>query len=163
MTERAKVRTIVGVTALMIALGTATIWVTQSSLGMGRADPTNERQVMRGVSLYRDYCASCHGANLEGQPNWKIRNAEGRLPAPPHDDTGHTWHHPDVHLFRIVKLGVQPPLAPEGYESDMPSFEGTLTDDEIWAVLSYIKSKWSEKSVSFQDRIDQQYREANGD
>ncbi len=163
MTEHGKVRVVFVVAALMIAAGTAAIWVTQSSSGKGRADPTNERQVALGERLYRNDCASCHGANLEGQPNWKIRNAEGRLPAPPHDDTGHTWHHPDDHLFRVVKRGVQPPLAPEGYESDMPAFEGILSDDEIWAILSFIKSTWSEKSLSFQDRIDQQYREANGD
>ncbi len=65
------------------------------------------------------------------------------MPAPPHDGSGHTWHHPDAVLFGITKKGVVPPYAPVGYESDMPAFAGKLSDDEIWAVLAYIKSHWS--------------------
>jgi mono/diheme cytochrome c family protein len=67
----------------------------------------------------------------------------GRMPAPPHDDNGHTWHHPDDVLFGITKNGLVPPYAPRDYESDMPAFGGKLADDEIWAVLAFIKSKWS--------------------
>ena len=110
----------------------------------GRADPGNQQQVTLGKQVYMDNCASCHGVNLEGQPDWRVRNSDGRLPAPPHDETGHTWHHPDISLFRIIKGGLKPPLAPEGYESDMPSFEDTLTDEEIWASLAFIKSRWPE-------------------
>jgi mono/diheme cytochrome c family protein len=57
------------------------------------------RDIVAGQSLYADSCASCHGANLEGQPNWQSPNADGVLPAPPHDRTGHTWHHDDELLF----------------------------------------------------------------
>lgn len=109
-----------------------------------RANADDSAQVLLGKSIYADNCASCHGVNLEGQSDWRVRKDDGRLPAPPHDETGHTWHHPDEQLFRITKLGVKPPLAPDGYESDMPSFEGTLTDEEIWAVLAFIKSSWPE-------------------
>jgi len=161
MTERGKVQAVFAVTAFLLAAGAAIIWSTQSSPVNGNADPQDVRQVTLGEPLYREYCGSCHGVNLEGQPSWKIRNDDGRLPAPPHDDTGHTWHHPDAHLFRVVKLGLQPPLVPVGYESDMPAFGGILSDDEIWAVLSFIKSTWTEKSADFQSRIDRQYREAN--
>lgn len=64
------------------------------------------------------------------------------MPAPPHDESGHTWHHPDDVLFAIVKDGLVPPYAPRGYESDMPAFAGKLSRDEIWAVLAFIKSHW---------------------
>lgn len=67
----------------------------------------------------------------------------GRMPAPPHDETGHTWHHPDSVLFGIVKQGLVPPYAPSDYQSDMPAFQNKLTDDDIWAVLAFIKSHWS--------------------
>lgn len=60
-----------------------------------------------GRQVYVEHCASCHGANLEGQPNWKQRLPTGRLPAPPHDATGHTWHHSDRQLFRIVSSGTE--------------------------------------------------------
>lgn len=64
------------------------------------------------------------------------------MPAPPHDESGHTWHHPDQLLFAIVKGGLVPPYAPAAYESDMPAFAGKLSDEQIWAVLAYIKSHW---------------------
>jgi hypothetical protein len=65
------------------------------------------------------------------------------MPAPPHDDSGHTWHHPDEVLFGITKNGLVLPYAPPGYQSDMPAFAGTLSDEEIRAVLAYIASRWS--------------------
>jgi len=95
-----------------------------------------------GEKLYAQHCASCHGANLEGQPEWRKRLPNGRFPAPPHDATGHTWHHPDEVLFGITKNGLAPPYAPAGYESDMPAFGGKLSDQEIRAVLAYIQSRW---------------------
>jgi len=96
-----------------------------------------------GEKLYAKQCASCHGANLEGQPDWRKRLPNGRFPAPPHDASGHTWHHPDEVLFAITKHGLVPPYAPAGYESDMPAFGGKLSDREIRAVLAYIESRWS--------------------
>lgn len=107
-------------------------------------DPDDHQQVALGRDLYAAQCAACHGANLEGQPNWRQRLPNGRLPGPPHDANGHTWHHPDDQLFAITKYGVEA-LAPAGYESDMPAFEDTLTDDEIAAVLAYIKSRWPQR------------------
>jgi mono/diheme cytochrome c family protein len=105
------------------------------------ADPNNEAQVASGRRLYDAHCASCHGADLEGQANWRERRADGKLPAPPHDASGHTWHHTDEALFRVTRDGFAA-VAGAGYETDMPAFAGRLSDDEIWAVLAYIKSRW---------------------
>ncbi|MGE0253530.1 MAG: cytochrome c [Alphaproteobacteria bacterium] len=113
-------------------------------------------QVTRGERIYGQYCASCHGLRLEGQPDWRSRKADGKLPAPPHDMTGHTWHHSDEQLFRITKHGLKPPLAPEGYESDMPAFEGVLTDAEIHVVLAFIKSRWPAHIRERQTRLGQE-------
>ena len=121
-----------------------------------RADPKNARQVAAGKTIYDRNCASCHGIDLEGQPDWKSRKPNGRMPAPPHDDSGHTWHHSDDILFGITKVGVAPPYAPSGYQSDMPAFGGTLTDAEIWRVLAYIKSRWSPRMREAQSQIEQQ-------
>lgn len=108
-----------------------------------RADPDNLSQVSVGKRLYEIHCAACHGARLEGQPDWQKRLANGRMPAPPHDATGHTWHHTDSLLFNITKYGLLPgKYAPPDYRSDMPAFIGTLSDEEIWAALAYIKSFW---------------------
>ena len=107
-----------------------------------------EGELVRGQRLYADQCAKCHGVNLEGQPDWMTRLPNGRLPAPPHDATGHTWHHSDAQLFRIMKEGLGS-IVP-GYETDMPTFGGVLTDAEILAVLGYIKSTWPERERDYQ-------------
>jgi mono/diheme cytochrome c family protein len=98
---------------------------------------------MEGENIYKAECASCHGVKLEGQPDWRTRRLDGRLPAPPHDASGHTWRHPKEQLFAIVKFGLVPPNAPEGYASDMPSYAGKLTDRQIENVLAWIESQWS--------------------
>ncbi len=100
-------------------------------------DAGDKDLVALGQTVYAGNCASCHGARLEGQPGWRTRNADGTLKAPPHDETGHTWHHPDNDMFRYTKQGGQA-LAPKGFKSAMPGFGDTLSDRQIWAVLSYI-------------------------
>ena len=104
------------------------------------ADPVNAAQVAAGRVIYAADCASCHGDKLQGQPNWKERKANGELPAPPHDSTGHTWHHPDQQLFDIIQRGVAA-IVPD-YKSDMIGFGDKLSDADIWNVLAYIKSTW---------------------
>lgn len=107
----------------------------------GFADAGNAELVALGSTVYREHCAACHGADLEGQPNWQRRGPDGKLPAPPHDETGHTWHHSDAQNFQVTKQGTEA-LAPAGYKSDMLGFDGVLSDREIWAALAYIKSRW---------------------
>jgi hypothetical protein len=95
----------------------------------------------------------CHGANLEGQPDWQVAGPDGVLPAPPHDETGHTWHHDNGLLFDYTRLGGQSALAMRGitgFRSGMPAFEGSLSDDEIWDVLAYIRSTWPERVQAIQ-------------
>ena len=104
-------------------------------------DAEVETAEMRGQRIYFNVCASCHGANLEGEANWQQRKADGTLPAPPHDENGHTWHHPDRQLFAITKEGTAA-FAPAGYQTNMLGFGDRLGDDEIHAVFDYIKSRW---------------------
>ena len=99
-----------------------------------------------GENVYQDHCAGCHGWNLEGQTNWHKRDQDGYLLAPPHDETGHTWHHADNLLFEMTKYGIQA-LAGDDYKTRMLAYEGTLSDDDIVAVLSYIKSQWPDKVI----------------
>lgn len=108
--------------------------------------------VARGQQVYAANCAACHGTNLEGQPNWRERKANGRLPAPPHDATGHTWHHDDQTLFGLTKYGLAA-LVGRPVETDMPAYAETLSDEEIWAVLAYIKSRWPENVRARQAEI----------
>jgi mono/diheme cytochrome c family protein len=122
--------------------------------GVGEGADANAQQLVAlGQEVYTEACASCHGEALEGQPNWRIRLENGRLPAPPHDETGHTWHHPDEMLFGITKIGPQAFAGLDDYETDMPAFEDMLSDQEIWAVLAYIKSTWPLKVRARQEDI----------
>lgn len=105
-----------------------------------------------GKAIYAENCASCHGVVLEGQANWRQRDAEGYLPAPPHDERGHTWHHPDSYLFLMTKYGIEEMIG-KSYPNNMPVFEDKLTDDEIIAALSYIKSTWPGRIQLKHDQI----------
>ncbi len=130
----------VGIAALLVAGWAAYLFLAALSGGNALV-PDDPAVVAAGQQVYAAECASCHGADLEGQPDWRERRADGRLPAPPHDASGHTWHHPDAQLIALTKYGPAS-LAGGGYESDMPAYEGKLSDGEIVAVLSYIKSTW---------------------
>ena len=110
------------------------------------------QELAMGAREYAKNCASCHGANLEGQPNWRQRNDKGRLPAPPHNVRGHTWHHDDATLFGITKLGTAE-FTGLDIESDMPAFKDVMSDDEIRAVLAYIKSRWPARTRRRQDTL----------
>jgi len=122
--------------------------------GKSLADAGNHEQVARGKGVYAQHCAACHGIQLEGQPNWQEKLPTGRMPAPPHDASGHTWHHPDSILFGITKHGLVPgKYAPPKYQSDMPAFGAQLADEEIWAVLAYIKSNWPENIRAAQAEV----------
>lgn len=123
--------------------------------GMAANDP---EIVARGARLYAAQCAACHGADLQGEtPDWRQRKPDGTLPAPPHDASGHTWHHPDDLLFAITKLGGQA-TAPTGFKSAMPAFGDVLDEGDIWAVLSFIKSRWPPAVQARQEGISDRAR-----
>jgi len=119
--------------------------------------PDDASVVAQGQAIYDRDCASCHGADLEGQPDWRNRDADGYLPAPPHDETGHTWHHPDALLFEITKLGVGKASGIDGYKTRMPAYADSLTDEEIIAVLSYIKAQWPDATRRRHDELNAHY------
>lgn len=132
------VRLVGSVAALLAALAGAGAWWW---LGRGRIDPDDPVQVARGKQVYAQHCAECHGAQLQGEPDWRVRKPSGELPAPPHDASGHTWHHADEYLFAVTKHGLAR-FAPPDYKSAMPSYVGRLSDADIRAALAFIKSNW---------------------
>ena len=116
------------------------------------ADAGDPALVSLGAEVYGAHCAVCHGVSLEGQAGWRRRNADGTLPAPPHDATGHTWHHPDDYLFEYTRRGGAA-LVPAEFRSNMPGFADALSDAEIWAALAFIKSRWPDAVRTGQDRL----------
>lgn len=147
---------VVGVIFFAIsALGIVQFFLNQSIAQTGLLVPNDPRVVERGRAVYDANCAQCHGVSLEGQPNWKSPDKEGLMPAPPHDETGHTWHHSDDILFGITKVGVAKFTGLKDYKSAMPAYENILSDEEIIAALSYIKSQWSEDVRRRHDTMNQ--------
>lgn len=118
--------------------------------------------VALGERIYADNCASCHGAELAGQPDWAGRSDEGLLPAPPHDASGHTWHHADDLLFEITKYGPARVIGDPEYRSAMPAYEAILSDEEIVAALSYIVSLWPQPEREWQEEVNRTQLEASG-
>ena len=158
--ERVKNR--IGVIVIFVALALGAFYmafgIPFTGDGRVRFEPDNPTIVSSGAVIYADACASCHGDDLEGQADWQVRKAEGKLPAPPHDDAGHTWHHQEQQLFDITKLGVQH-FAGADYATDMPAFGDEYSDEDILAVLSYIKSTWPPEIRERHDLMSKQ----NGD
>jgi len=140
----------IGAVAL-VGIGSVGWWISGgASRGLG-----GERympDLARGEAIYREACASCHGADLEGQPDWQSRNPDGRLPAPPHDETGHTWHHSDLVLLDITMRGTAAVVG-GGYESDMPGFGEIYSEAELRDVLEWIKSQWPDRVRAHQARV----------
>lgn len=123
------------VAGAVFVLSLAACWRQQASVAASL-------DLVEGERIYQAECAACHGAKLQGQPDWRTRRADGKLPAPPHDASGHTWHHPMEQLIAMVKFGMVPPNAPTGYVSDMPAYAGKLSDRQIQSVLAYIENQW---------------------
>lgn len=137
---------------VLAALGAAAYVWTGSAEDVQSGVMPESVDLVAGKALYAETCAACHGANLEGQENWRSPGEDGRLPAPPHDETGHTWHHSDQVLFDYIKLGGREVMAAQGIEFDsgMPGFGDQLSDQEIWNILGFIKSIWPEEIQDMQ-------------
>ncbi len=125
--------------AVLIIVGAVLVW--RFAGAPGPEATGGAARLALGKLVYDARCAACHGANLEGQPDWRRRLPSGELPAPPHDASGHTWHHPDAWLFDVTKHGTLR-FAPPGYKSAMKGFADVLSDAEITAVLAHIKASW---------------------
>ncbi len=89
----------------------------------------------RGQQIYNANCLSCHGGPIGGS----ITDSPPR-----HNANGHTWHHPDCALKRMVRDGseaITELSAPAGPK--MLPFRDRLSPAEIDAVLAYIKTMWT--------------------
>ena len=114
--------------------------------------PPPPEVVERGRAIYQARCAVCHGANGEGEPNWQEQNLDGTYPAPPHDSSGHTWHHADGLLFEIVRDGGSQ-FETATFRSRMPAWGEVLSDEEIREVLTYLKTLWGPEDRAFQAEV----------
>jgi mono/diheme cytochrome c family protein len=129
----------------LLALGVFVVRRSSRSapVSLERADATNAGAVAHGRQIYATRCASCHGSDLKGEPGWPQRRPNGAMPATPLDQRGPAGQRDDQWLFTTIKQGGQAGAAAGG-TSSMPAFGSGLTDADIWAVISYIKSTWTD-------------------
>lgn len=108
-----------------------------------------------GRKLYTAHCAACHG--MPDGTAASVASVPAPAAGPPHDETGHTWQHPDFALFQLIRDGVAVancvPVDPEL----MPMFKDIVSDAELVAILSYIKSTWPEDIRLNHDRVNMMY------
>lgn len=160
MTSRHLLLIVLAVGAVLAALALGASFSRPAAVPGQVLKPDDGRVLALGQKVYGVHCAACHGARLEGQPRWRERGPDGLLPAPPHDASGHTWHHPDELLIRITKFGVAKVADMKDYKSAMPIYEGRLSDEEIVASLSWIKSQWPADVRHKHDAINAQHAQA---
>jgi S-disulfanyl-L-cysteine oxidoreductase SoxD len=122
------------------------------------ASAPSPAELAQGQSVYAKNCASCHGAEGQGQVGWQTNNRA----APPHDATGHTWRHPERSLFRFIKTGVLDDICMIDAGATMPTFKDQLSDDQIRAVLGYIASRWPPQIKALNDAINVEYERQDG-
>lgn len=105
------------------------------------ADAGDGALVTRGRLIYAQQCASCHGRYLQGQSLWRLADENTHHRAPAHDQSGHTWRHSDEELFHMVKFG-RFTETPTDVVSWMPAYSSRLSDDDVLAVIAFIKARW---------------------
>ena len=104
-------------------------------------DPLN---IAEGKIIYEQNCASCHGIDLKGQPNWETKRVDGTFPPPPQNEDGHTWQHSDRQIYSYIEEGGAY-FSPPPFKSNMPGYKKILTSKQIWNLITYIKSRWPEE------------------
>jgi mono/diheme cytochrome c family protein len=126
--------------ALLAVLALTACERTPSGTDAGPPDRYQDaQQIARGQAVYTQHCMACHGTDGKGPPgDWRIRDADGRFPPPPLDDSAHAWHHPTAALLETVRDG-----SPGG-QGNMPAWNGTLSEQAMQDVVAYIKSLWSD-------------------
>ena len=92
-----------------------------------------------GKTLFRVNCATCHGTDAEGAPNWQKRTADGKYPPPPLNGSAHTWHHPRSALVQTIQQGTIK------LGGSMPPWQNKLDDQQIEAIITWLTSLWPDE------------------
>jgi mono/diheme cytochrome c family protein len=91
------------------------------------------KAITAGKNIFAKNCAFCHGENAKGDIGPDLTDkaflyAEGDVP--------------DDDYFEIINNGTTPGMVEEGRRAKggMPPFKNTLSKDEMWSVIAYIRS-----------------------
>ena len=109
---------------------------TPESATAAGAGASAEDRLARGAALFRQHCATCHGRNAEGAPDWRKRRPDGSFPAPPLNGTGHAWHH----SLDVLKMTIRDGTAKLG--GTMPAWGDKLSEADMEAIIAWFQSLW---------------------
>lgn len=152
-----KVGMVVGLGAVALAIAVIAYVSANSRSVELRASVTNKEQVAVGRRVYQDNCEACHGVQLKGLPTWhKTVQGDVSRAGTALNTVGDVWQASDNHIFQVISEGTRP--IPEGAQPVIihpEPFKGTLTEDEIWGVMAFIKTTWTVKQRVAQEETTQ--------
>ena len=103
-------------------------------IGVGPDRPVSTENLFRGVRLFHEHCAQCHGPEAQGHPDWRNPKV---VAAPPLNGTGNEWKRRQQDMIAVIKNG-----ATRQGEPIMPAWKGRLTDQEIEDIISWYQALW---------------------
>ncbi len=109
------------------------IIISMSLLAAIQTAYASEDEIEAGKILYRTYCTQCHGIEGDG---YGINVADMEVLPRDHTDRKEMMTRTDKDLFKAIKHG--------GKSVDksvlMPNWDGNLSDDQISALVQYLRS-----------------------
>jgi mono/diheme cytochrome c family protein len=102
----------------------------------GSPVPSTPESIASGKRIFESNCAACHGPQAQGaiKAGLTISIIDEQRGRQPPDLTDDQWDHGsrDEDIFAAIKRGLPPTM--------MPSFGATVSDTDIWSVVSYLRS-----------------------
>jgi mono/diheme cytochrome c family protein len=89
--------------------------------------PMSREQFLSGKKVYVEQCQSCHGERGRGDG---IKISQLSSPAPDWGDPTRMAKISTAELYLGISAGIEP---------DMPGFSNMLNDQELWAVMDYVR------------------------
>ena len=127
-----------------------------------RSAPTEKpdvERIGRGARLYEDHCASCHGTQGEGG----ITSSGERLVLPLAGNRSVTME-PPANLVRAIALGgFGPATVGHPRPFGMPPFAQVLSDEQIGAVATFLRSSWGAQASAVSAFDVSRYRGGSAD
>ena len=89
----------------------------------------SDANLIAGIELYREHCAICHGTAKGDASASPV--AKGEYPRPPQLATDGVEDDPEGFSYWKIKHGIR--------WTGMPSWESTLSDQQIWTLALFLK------------------------
>lgn len=124
---------------VVIALAIA-FWPSGGGSEAGSYPTYSEEAIATGEQYFQANCATCHGSDGAGNTQAGIPALNGSM---------HAWHHPDSQIAGLIRHG----------GISMPAIGPDWSDEDITAVLAYIKQWWTPEQRAAQAQASRRFPE----